>query len=99
MDAIDIVIDPDGTVRFIYSDEAAEVFAGEPQETTRASHVEPWRYGGWYADMSPSGGPRMLLPDYVIDSLNQVIGRPGGFATRQEALDAELAWLRKERGL
>lgn len=94
----DILIDDDGA-HFVYSDELAEVFDGERQETRRASHVEPWRYGGWYADMSPVDGPRILLPEYAIDSLNQVIGRPRGFKTRNAALAAEREWLRVNKGL
>lgn len=98
-DELQLLIGADGVVSFIYDDRLAEVFAGEEQVTVRASHVEPWRYGGWYADMRPSGGPAMLLPEYAIDSLNQVIGRPRGFTTRQQALDAERAWLREHKGL
>jgi hypothetical protein len=98
-DEIDLLIDEEGTVRFVHDDLLVDVFDGEQQQTTRASNVEPWRYGGWYADMTPSGGPAILLPEYAIDSLNQVIGRPRGFRTRQEALQAERDWLRRERGL
>lgn len=95
----DILIDTNGDISFVYADELAQAFEGEQMETVRASHVEPWRYGGWFADMSPSGGPSMLLPDYAINSLNEVIGRPAGFQTRQAALDAERAWLREHKGL
>lgn len=54
-----IIIDEGGNARFIYSDELAEVLAetGEAR-TVRASHVEPCA-GGWSADMSPVGGPRL----------------------------------------
>lgn len=89
----DIVIDSTGTIRFVYADDVAEIFAGEPDMvTTRASHVEPaFAYGitgaGWVADMRPRGGPILL-------------GEVGlGFTTRQEALDAEREWLRQEEGL
>lgn len=97
---LDIVIDPDGTIRYVYSDDLAEVFDGEGDfATTRASHVEPadsfgWECDGWLADMRPVGGP--LLHDGYEPR------RPGvkrAFRTRQAALDAERAWLREHRGL
>ena len=91
---MDLVIEADGTVRFVYSDALAEVFAGEQLETTRASHVEPHPAGGWYADMAPVGGP--VLGDGTI---SVTIGAARPFATRQAALDAERAWLREFRGL
>lgn len=92
----DILIEPDGGVRFVYSDTLAEVFDGDAQETRRASHVEPatsigWDADGWIADMRPSGGP-LLVAD-VIGGVKQP------FRTRQAALDAERVWLRKEQGL
>lgn len=88
----DILITESGDVRYVHDDELAQVFAGEPQWTTRASHVEPAReYGldadGWVADMRPSGGPILLAPG----------SRP--FATRALALLAERVWLREEWGL
>lgn len=95
-----VVIDPDGSVRYIYSDTLASLFEDEEQETRRASHVEPastfgWDHcDGWLADMRPSGGP-LLFDGYERE-------RPGvkrAFRTRQAALDAELAWLRQNRGL
>lgn len=49
----------------------------------RASHVEPAQSGGWLADMSPSGDDVQLGP----------------FPLRQQALDAERAWLKENRGL
>ena len=79
----DMVFEPDGTVRFIYSDDLAEV-ASElgPAETRRASHVEPsggWR---WRVDLAPVGGPKL-----------------DGFNSRASALEFEVAWLKKHRGL
>lgn len=87
-----ILIEPDGSVRFIYSDDLAAVFAGEPMATRRMSHVEPARaYGidsdGWVADLSPCGGPLLTGPNYE------------GFDTRDGALKAETDWLRKEFNL
>ncbi len=89
----DIVIKENGDIEFIYSDDVAEVFAGElNQRTVRASHVEPFGFG-WIADMRPSGGP--VLWDTDTDN---PLGRVA-FKTRQAALDAELAWLREHKGL
>src|SRR6185295_18663422 len=95
---MDIVIEADGTIRYIYSDELSEVFAGEDQHTVRASHVEPatsvgWEADGWIADMRPSGGP--ILHAGVTGPTR--VKQP--FKTRQAALDAEREWLRKEKGL
>ena len=81
----DIFVNRDGTLQFIYDDDLADGFAGEEQETRRASHVEPfkapfdWRPATrWQADMAPVGGPVL-----------------GPFDSRQQALDAEREWLRK----
>ena len=94
MTEMDITIEPDGTVRFVYADALAEMFAGERQTTVRASHVEPYPGGGWTADMRPSGGP--VLYEVVRARPTRTV-RP--FPTRQAALDAEREWLRAERGL
>lgn len=72
----EIVIDPDGTTRFIYSDALAPLLEQGAATIRRASHVEP-DGGGWYADMRPSSGPVL-----------------GPFRLRQQALDAEVEWLR-----
>lgn len=73
-----LVVAPDGTVRYIYSDDlhAAMAPLGESR-IRRASHVEPDEGGGgWLADMAPVGGPVL-----------------GPFASRREALAREVAWL------
>ena len=49
-----IMIDEQGTMRFVYSDALVEL--ARRGETRRASHVEPCA-GGWTADMGPVGGP------------------------------------------
>lgn len=97
-DELDVTIDPDGTIRYVYDDRLAEVFAGEPQRTVRASHVEPFPGGGWTADMRPSGGP-VLFANGSAAAMPTVACGLAPFASRQQALDAERAWLRKERGL
>lgn len=72
-----VLVGPDGTVRFVYSDALAAVLAPLGTAVTRrASHVEPADGGGWAADMSPVLGPVL-----------------GPFPTRQAALDAEVGWL------
>jgi len=73
----DVLVGPDGTVRFIHDDDIAEALADVgPATVRRASHVEPDGAGRWYADMAPVGGP--LLE---------------GFSRRDEALRAERVWL------
>lgn len=108
-DEMDIVVEADGTVRFVYDDALAEVFEGEQQETRRASHVEPHpARPGWLADMRPSGGPVLgrgwqRTPEAIAWSLanegSDGIASLPPFQTRQEALAAEREWLRRERGL
>jgi hypothetical protein len=54
-----LLIAPDGTLRFIYSDTLAKLFFSEGKVSTRrASHVEP-EGNRWVADLSPVGGPRL----------------------------------------
>jgi len=91
----DILIDEHGNIRFVYSDLLDSVFADEPRDTKRASHVEPAYGGGWKADMSPVGGP--VLYDLVEVATNRWEHRP--FKTRAEALDAERKWLRENHNL
>ena len=100
----------DGHVKFIYSDELAEALASlmDGATVTRASHVEPHPFGGgWLADMAPSGGPVLgdgvsaLRPHHDCDCHqcdHAVVDLPP-FKTRQAALEAEHAWLVRERGL
>ena len=104
-----ITIQADGTATFIYNDETAIVMRtlGEIS-ITRASHVEPSANGGWFADMRPVGGPVLYASGHQLHSeAHDLFERGGGyfpdgltgFATRQEALDAEIAWLKENRGL
>lgn len=55
---IEIVISK-GRVRVIYDDDIADLIEEGDSSITRASHVEPAGHG-WYADMSPSGGPVLV---------------------------------------
>ena len=54
-----VVIDPDGRVRFIWSDELAGLLALGTPEVRRGSHVEPTPAGQWEADLAPVGGPKL----------------------------------------
>ena len=51
-----IIIEPDGVARCIYTEEINLAAIGSPT-ITRASHVEPDQHGRWLADMSPVGWP------------------------------------------
>lgn len=95
-----IVINEDGSLEFIYTDALASLLTLGKHEITRASHVEPFTGGGWYADMGPSGGPVLFANGEMAQEHDGQSGpAPVGFKTRQEALDAEVAWLQKNRGL
>jgi hypothetical protein len=79
---VELLVDPDGLVRGIYSDEVDWLALGEALGSgplvCRASAVEPDGAGGWTADLAASGGPVL-----------------GPFPKRAEALAAEGAWLRE----
>jgi hypothetical protein len=84
---VELIIDIDGKVRMLYSDEGAPfIRAVGTVRIARVSHVEPeyangQGFGLWGADMRPVGGPILR-------------GKNGeGFVTREEALSAERAWL------
>ena len=51
-----LVIDPSGRVRTIYSESIDLTSLGNPT-IVRASHVEPDRDGRWHADLRPMLGP------------------------------------------
>ena len=51
-----LIIEPGGTVRCIYSEEIDLQALGSPT-ITRASYVEPDQHGRWWADLSPLAGP------------------------------------------
>jgi hypothetical protein len=58
---MDLVIDPAGEVRCLYGESIVLASIGE-LSIRRASHVEPDDEGSglaWWADLSPSGGPRL----------------------------------------
>ena len=60
-----IIIEPGGAVRCIYTEEIDLAAIGSPT-ITRASHVEPDQQGRWLADMSPVGSE--LLGPYELRS-------------------------------
>jgi hypothetical protein len=51
-----IIIEPGGLLRCIYTEDINLAALGSPT-ITRASHVEPDQHGRWQADLSPVGGP------------------------------------------
>ena len=55
---MDLVIDPQGQVRCLYTEELDLASLGW-LEITRASHVEPDGQGQWWADMAPVSGPKL----------------------------------------
>jgi hypothetical protein len=74
----EIIVAPNGMLRFIYDDDIASLLQDVGAlSIARASHVEPLPDGGgWTADMSPVNGPVL-----------------GPFPSRIEALDEEVCWL------
>ena len=53
-----LVIQPDGSVRCVYS-ETLDLHALGNLNISRGSHVEPDPNGRWFADLSPVVGPRL----------------------------------------
>ena len=51
-----LLIEPGGSVRAVYSEEIDLATLGSPV-ITRASHVEPDDHGHWHADLTPVHGP------------------------------------------
>lgn len=86
MNEVNVVIDEQGDLSFIYNDDLAGLMDTGRSTIARASHVEPEVMPDgsilWYADMGPSGGPVLT-----------------GFFSREAALRGEVAWLRENRGL
>lgn len=78
---MNINIQPDGSLSFIWNDALQPLLELGTPTVRRASHVEPTEDGKWTADLTPSGVP----------------GAPvlGPFDLRQDALAAEVAWLQE----
>jgi hypothetical protein len=66
--AMQLVIEPGGAVRCVYSEEIDLTTLGSPA-IVRASHVEPDQQGRWWADMSPVLGPMLGPYDHRSESL------------------------------
>jgi hypothetical protein len=64
-----ITIQPDGTLRFIWSDELRPILALGRGSIERASHVESNDANQWEADLSPVGGPVLGPFDNRSDAL------------------------------
>ena len=60
-----LVIEPGGAVRCIYSEHINLAALGSPA-ISRASHVEPDQHGRWWADLSLVDGP--LLGPFPLRS-------------------------------
>ena len=65
MTSMQLIIEPGGTVRCIYTEEIDLAAIGSPT-ITRASHVEPDQQGRWQADLTPVGGP--VLTGFAVRS-------------------------------
>ena len=52
-----LLIQPDGRLEFVWSDQLATFRDLGQTSIKRASHVEGTEDGRWTADMGPSGGP------------------------------------------
>jgi hypothetical protein len=66
---MELVVQKDGTARFIYS-EMLDLTALGQVEIRRASHVEPDDQGRWWADLSPVSGPMLGPFDRRSDALD-----------------------------
>ena len=53
-----LVVAPKGNVRCVYGEEI-DLHSLGSLTVSRASHVEPDQAGGWFADLSPVGGPTL----------------------------------------
>ncbi|MBX3435479.1 MAG: hypothetical protein KF847_19355 [Pirellulales bacterium] len=56
--AMELFVDAQGVVRRLY-DERLDLAPLGPAAIARAAHVEPDARGRWFADLAPSGGPRL----------------------------------------
>jgi hypothetical protein len=63
-----LVVSPNGTVRFVYADEV-ELRSLGSTTVARGSHVEPDAAGDWLVDLAPVDGPRLGPFDKRSDAL------------------------------
>lgn len=85
MNAIELSIDHIGMIRSIFADEITELFRHGEASVERASYVEP-RHG-------PDG------VEWTADMAPSSGPLLGPFATRGEAITAEVEWLKENREL
>jgi hypothetical protein len=78
-----LVITPDGTLKFVYSDKLRRLLRIGKSQRKRASYVEPYREDEWIVDLSPYTGKPIIL---------------GPFDTREKAVQEEIIWLEKHLG-
>ncbi len=57
-DEVQLRIEPDGSIRMIYNELVDPKSLGHAS-IQRGSHVEPNLDGQWYADLSPTNGPKL----------------------------------------
>ncbi len=58
IDSCELMVGSDGSVRMIYSELVVPHALGAVA-IERGSHVEPDATGQWFADLAPTGGPRL----------------------------------------
>lgn len=93
---LEVAVNPDGTLNFIYDDETAQILQElGMMEVKRASHVEPVTLLLAPSPQASAWGTASdrLLPRWQADM--SPVGGPvlGPFKTREEALKAEHDWL------
>lgn len=75
--ALELVVRADGTLAFLWDDRLQPLSDLGTVSIRRASHVEPGD-GGWTADLSPVGGPRLgpfLLRGDALEAERQWLRR------------------------
>lgn len=91
---MDIIIDANGNMRFIHNDDLSGLLDHGYATIERASHVEP--YDGSGGEPFAAKFPGVWWTADMGPSDGPVLGP---FKTRAEALAAEVAWLKQNRGL
>ncbi len=79
-EAFELRIEPDGNVRMIYNELVDPKCFGQAS-IQRGSHVEPDLDGHWYADLSPTNGPKLGAVPFTQPGSR----RRGGLAYRTMA--------------
>ena len=74
---MDLLIDSRGQIRCVYGERIDLASLGR-LEIRRASHVEPDEHGHWWADMAPTGGPKLgpfALRSLAVEAETQWLAR------------------------